>query len=428
MTSTTRTRSKTPRASATAPEPIPVIGTTTPRRAPRGPRIAPLDNLTLSRKEGFRAAVDAPPRPQPERLINGQLQNLTEAARREYNRRRNVWHANLPTIKTTPLLELHEQLEDLVGSNQHDGDKAKGAIAVEGPAGIGKSVAVMDFAKAFHRQTIADLGEFTEAGHERWPVCRVGLNGDTTIKDFNRALLSFYAHAGIRKGTAPEFADRALDCVISCSTRLLIVDDVHFLKQRATSIQISNQFKYIANEFPLTILFVGIDLKSRGLYSDGTPAAGILGQSARRITPLAFRSFSVYDEAHRREWRQLLLRLEQQIVLAGNHRGMLVDLSDHLWARSSGHIGSLTALITRACHRAIRTGRECIDLTLLQHIPLDVAAAAELPGLRAQLEHAHRSTRPRRDHPRTPGRQPKARPPHSQTDAKQRAIASPATS
>jgi hypothetical protein len=183
-----------------------------------------LDTLTLSRKEGFRAAAEAAPRCQPEQLSITQLEKLTEEGRRHYDRRRRIWHANLPTIKTAQLLELHEQLGDIVASNQQDGEKAKGAIAIEGAAGIGKSVAVLDFVKQFHRDTIAEFGEYTEDGNERWPVCRVGMTGDTGMKDFNRAMLGFFNHAGINRGTAVDFANRALDCVLSCETRLLIVD------------------------------------------------------------------------------------------------------------------------------------------------------------------------------------------------------------
>jgi hypothetical protein len=183
-----------------------------------------LDNLTLSRKEGFRAVAESPAREQPELLRERQLQALGDAARRHYNRQRAVWHANLPTIKTAQLLELHELMHVIVDSNLQDGDKAKGAIAVEGPAGIGKSVATLDFAVDYHCRQIAELGRFTEDGNEHWPVIRVGMTGDTGIKDFNRAMLGFYNHAGIKRGTTSEFADRALDCVLSCQTRLLIVD------------------------------------------------------------------------------------------------------------------------------------------------------------------------------------------------------------
>jgi hypothetical protein len=167
-----------------------------------------LDNLTLSRKEGFRSVVESPPRRQ----------------RAEYNRQRSIWHANFRTIKTTQLLELHEDVATVVDSNQQDGDKAKGAIGIEAPAGVGKTSAVLDFAGQFHRKAVNDMGRFTEAGSERWPVCRVGMTGNTGLRDFNRAMLAFYNHPGTRSGTAADFATRALDCVLSCETKLLIVD------------------------------------------------------------------------------------------------------------------------------------------------------------------------------------------------------------
>lgn len=382
MTTTPATTSRRDRATPTQGDPA----TTRPA----------LDSLTLSRKEGFRAAAEAPPRAQPEQMSLSQLAELTDRDRRRYDRQRSIWHANLPTIETAQLLELHDQLGDIVESNQQDGEKAKGAIAVEGAAGIGKSIAVMDYAKRYHRDTITELGEYTDDGNERWPVCRVGMTGDTGMKDFNRALLGFFNHAGITRGTAVDFANRALDCVLSCQTRLLIVDDLHFLKQRITSVQISNQFKYISNEFPLTIVFIGIGLRQRGLYSDGTYADGILGQSGRRITPITFREFSIHDDEHRMEWRQLLLAIEKRIVLARKHRGMLIDLSDYLWERSTGRIGPLTTLINRGCQRAVRTGTEFIDHELLDRIPLDAASESRRTEIRTAIAQNRLTTRPAR--------------------------------
>ena len=58
-------------------------------------------------------------------------------------------------------------------SNAHDGDKAKGAIALDAFPGLGKTTAVLAFAKQFHLREIAEHGPVTAAGHERWPVCRV---------------------------------------------------------------------------------------------------------------------------------------------------------------------------------------------------------------------------------------------------------------
>jgi Bacterial TniB protein len=88
---------------------------------------------------------------------------------------------------------------------------------------------VLVFAKLCHQREITEHGEFTEAGDERWPVCRVGLQGSTSMKDFNQALCDFFAHPGAVKGSASQFAKRALDLMLSCEVRLLIIDDLHFL-------------------------------------------------------------------------------------------------------------------------------------------------------------------------------------------------------
>ncbi|OBB14692.1 AAA family ATPase [Mycolicibacterium setense] len=358
--------------------------------SPVVPKKVTLDNLTLSRKEGFRAVVESPARQQPPTLTMRELDNLDPGQRRVYNRQRSIWHANFRTIKTPQLLELNEDVADIVESNQHDGDKAKGAIGIEAPAGVGKTSALLDFAGQFHRETIDEYGNFTEAGDERWPVCRVGMTGNTGLRDFNRAMLAFYNHAGTRSGTAADFATRALDCVLSCETKLLVVDDLHFLKQRTTSVEISNQFKYISNEFPLTIIFIGIGLKQRGLYSDGDYADGILGQSGRRITPLVMRSFDIDSAEHLKEWRQLLITLEKRIVLANKERGMLTKHWDLLFERTSGRIGPLTTLINRACHRAVRTGAEYLDEQALRRVPMDAASEQQRPDMQEKVRHIRR--------------------------------------
>jgi hypothetical protein len=383
-----------------------------PGPATPGKRVT-LDNLTLSRKEGFEARAEAPKREQPELLTVRTLSGLGRDARREYDEQRSIWHANLPSIKTSQLTELHKEIAIIVGSNRQDGDKAKGAIAIEGSAGIGKTYTTLAYVYGYHNDQIALNGPMTADGNERWPVCRVGMSGNTGIKDFNRAMLGFYNHAGTQRGTAVDFANRALDCVLSCETQLLIVDELHFLKQRTTSVEISNQFKYISNEFPVTIIFIGIGLRQRGLYSDGTYADGILGQSGRRITPLPLREFTIDTPAHRREWRQLLLAIEKRLVLSRMHQGMLVDLSDKLWERSSGRIGPLTTVINRACQRAVLTGAECIDEELLEKVQTDAASEQQRPEMLVKIRNAHRqqlAPKSRRPSPAPKSRRPASAP------------------
>ncbi len=119
------------------------------------------------------------------------------------------------------------------------------------------------------------------------------------------------------------------------SLRLLVIDDLHFLRWgRTNDLEVSNHFKYIANEFPVTLLMVGVGLAAKGLFSEGNSFDDApLAQTGRRTTPLDMQPFRIDTEQHRRQWRQLLLAIERKLVLAERFPGMLADeLSDYLFA------------------------------------------------------------------------------------------------
>ncbi len=355
-----------------------------------------LDNLTLTRKEGFILFAETPDQPPPERLTRAGLKSLGGSALADYNARRRAWHANLGPLRTPQLADLHEQLWDIVDSNNQTGDKPKSAVAIDGFPGLGKTTAALAFARDFHRREVTEGGPTTAHGHERIPVCRVGLTGNTGMVDFNRAMLSFYGHPGINRGTAAQLAHRALDCVRACETRLLIIDDLHFLRWRnAQGVEISNHFKYIANEFPVTMIYIGVGLAKRGLFSEGTSYQNpAIAQTGRRTTKLGMEAFAVKTTAQRKRWRTLLLSLEQRIILAESHLGMLADdLSDYLYARSTGHIGSLVTLINRGCQRAVRTGAECLTQDLLDQVKNDEASEKARRELQSALKLGKLTTR-----------------------------------
>ncbi len=78
----------------------------------------------------------------------------------------------------------------------------------------------------------------------------------------------------------------------------------------------------------------GVELAKKGLFGEGTNGRDTaLAQTGRRTTRLGLRPFTIDMEAGRREWRQMLLALEQRVVLTDKHPGMLADdLSDYLFA------------------------------------------------------------------------------------------------
>jgi hypothetical protein len=178
--------------------------------------------------------------------------------------------------------------------------------------------------------------------------------------------------------------------------RLLIVDDLHFLKWRHTNgVEVSNHFKHIANEFPVTLILIGVGLAQRGLFSEGNSYAdAVLAQTGRRTTRLGMEPFRIDTDEGRDAWRQLLLGVEQRVVLAHKGPGMLAgDLSDYLFARSTGHIGSLMTLLNRGCQRAVRTGTERLTAELLDTVKCDAASEAARRELEAALTSGRLTTK-----------------------------------
>ena len=75
------------------------------------------------------------------------------------------------------------------------------------------------------------------------------------------------------------------------------------------------------------------------------------------------------------------------MVFARAHQGMVADdLADYLFARSTGHIGSLMTLIARGCYRAVRSGEERLFPALLDKVRTDEAAERARVELAAAMD------------------------------------------
>ena len=333
---------------------------------------------TLSRKEGWRRWVDAAARVRPEPLTRQQLRWLGVDARDDYNDARHDWHANFGTIKTPQLAAIHDELDQIVATNRQDPDRVRGAAVIDALPGLGKTTIANTFARDFDRAQRRRLGDLTDEGHERLPVFRVGLTSRTTLRTLNRMICEFYGHPGTDRANAAQLASFAVDCVLSCHTRIGIIDDLHFIDpNRRDGVEVSNHLKWLANELPVTFLYAGVGLAERRLLAEGlTGDSAVMAQTARRWTRLELPPFHLHDGAGRRHWRSLLKATERQLVLAGARAGMLTELDGYLFARSSGHIGSFMTLITRGCYKAIRTGAEELTETLLDSIRIDEASEA----------------------------------------------------
>ncbi len=205
---------------------------------------------------------------------------------------------------------------------------------------------------------------------------RVGLTSKTTLRTLNRMICEFYGHPGTDRASAARLASYAVDCVLSCDTRVGIIDDVHFINPaHKDGLDVSNHLKWLANELPVTFIYTGVGLTERRLFAEGMwGERAALAQTARRWTRLALPPFHISTDDGRHHWRGLLKATERQLVLAQARPGMLTDMAGYLFARSSGHIGSFMTLITRGCYKSIRTGTEQLTRDLLDAVRIDEAS------------------------------------------------------
>jgi AAA domain len=356
-----------------------------------------------STKRGWRQYAESPRRQPPDALSRAGQADLSPQARAEYDEERAVWHANIGPIYTPQMLDIHQDLWNILASNREDGDKARFPAAIDASPGVGKSTIAKAFGRDYHRKQLELYGEQTAEGHEHIPVVHIQLTDETTRRDFNSMLCRFFNLPGCDRGNANHLGHMAADAIMSCGTSLIIVDDVHFLDMRRKNGRaVANHFKALTNDFPVTFLYVGVALDRHGLLDEGlAPGQEELAQNSRRWTPLTVAAFGVDDEPGRVTWRELLLTIEKSVVLADKYPGMIADdLSDVLFARSSGHFASLMTLIKRGCAKSIASGDERLTAEVLATVKNDAAAERNRLELLAKIESGRLSSRPRVPRPR----------------------------
>ncbi|MEW2274185.1 AAA family ATPase [Streptomyces griseofuscus] len=346
----------------------------------------PEEQLTATRLAGWLQMAEGLARQQPPPLTLEEIAALSRRERLIYDDQRSVWHANLRFIRTRQVQELFRRIRLIVASNRQDGYKVRTSPVINGVGGLGKTTAAQQFGLEHFRDSVLKYGPRTSHGHLRVPSAYLCLTGTATLRDVNERLCQFYELA--TSGNANQLSSRALDAVKKCQTNLIIVDDIHFLDMhRRDDRVVINHLKSLANTYPVTFMYVGVDLDGRGLFDEGDDITGRAGsQQARRWSRLELGKFELSTGDERQDWRSLLLALEQQLVLANASRGMLADeLREYVYTRTTGHFASLSSLIAQGCQAAIDSGIERLTEELLNTVTIDDGAEKSRALLQQQF-------------------------------------------
>lgn len=330
----------------------------------------------MATKAGWDAFAQSAPRTPLEPLTPAEAARLPEDELEDYNEARMVWNANPPAVKTAQLAHAFSVIDQVMASSRRDGDRLRGSVVIDAAPALGKTTIATRYARDHHRKTLRRHGPTTGAGNQRLPVAFIPLDAGITLKGLNQKILGFYGHPGASRATTSRLGALAVDCVRSCGTELIVIDDLHFIDfKHRNGREVSNHLKGLANEMPVTFIYVGVRLAEKRFFDEGLLGEdAVYAQTSRRATRIEVAPFTLSTDSGARAWTNLLRSLEQHLLLANAEEGMLLAQAKELHRRTQGHIGSLTNLLDRASYLAIRSGAERITPEIVAMTAVDNAA------------------------------------------------------
>ncbi|MGW7095484.1 TniB family NTP-binding protein [Streptomyces sp. NPDC054874] len=335
----------------------------TSTRQPDTDEQAPPDS-PLTTKEGWRRYVEHESVP-PKLLTAPEGAALSGRQRAAADDRRREYHADLPLVNTPTIRKVISTVRLLIQLNRHQVSARRGVI-LSGASGTGKTTALTQLGRAH------ELATRKRHPHDRarLPVVYVTVPPAATPKMLAMEFARFFGLTFLARATHTDIVDAVCATAAHVHVDLVLVDELHNLNLGSRSgAEASDQLKYFAERLPATFAYAGIDIESQGLFA-GTRGRQIAGRFV--VIPAA--PFSYATTGDKDAWRGLVGTLESVLRLHEHTPGTLTTMSDYLFHRTGGMIGSLSQLIRGAAVLAIEDGSETITEELLEIVPIDFAA------------------------------------------------------
>lgn len=310
----------------------------------------------------------------PEVLTRGQLRKLSAAARDEHDRSRLRWTNGGLTINTPQLVTAVHEAEKIVLSNSGKNSGARGLL-LNGESTMGKTTTL----EAIVQRIASHYRKYNPAYIEEGliPIMFIDVPPDATPKSMLREVCRFLGLPFVSHQTLDQMAHMVTDVLRSVDIQLVIVDEIHNLARNTPGNGGSaDVLKMLSNQTGATFVYAGINVDRNGLLA-GDRGRQIAGRFVRKeMAP-----FSRANEGDRADWNAVLTTFESGLPLADLPKGTLTSISDYLFERTAGSIGTLSYLLRQATIDAIRGSAqdgqpEVITRPLLDEITVDSAAEA----------------------------------------------------
>lgn len=309
---------------------------------------------------------------EPPRLTPTEFASLSPRDKAQYDDDRVAFLDGNIVLSTpdTDSIDLNARL--LVGSLASKKFTARPGLAISGPSTLGKSTATMWVAKKHEQRQRERTGRGDDLGFA--PVVYIPTPAGTTPKGMMAAFCNWLGLPMHRTSTAQDLTEQVITVLRELHTSMVLVDEIHNLKTRSsTGADAASALKGFAERLDAVFVYVGIDLPRSDLFT------GSIGQQlAGRVTMYEMQSFGRSTQRQRDDWTDLVGAVEELIPLTRHQTGTLESVSDYLYDRTGGSIGSLRLLVSKAAQLAMADGSERIDRNTLDRVKIDMNAEGNL--------------------------------------------------
>lgn len=316
--------------------------------------------------EGLNAAM-ATSLHRPDTLSDSAYANLSSPERAAYNRSRILYASGGITIGThayfATVKELTKAFAENVGrTSGHSG------VLIDGGSTLGKTTIL----KAVMRDVYTDYGcqypAFATDGLV--PVVYIEVPARCTARALMVAFADFFGMTVLRSEHEIDIRPRVVEKLKEHKVQLVVVDELHnLLGHNQNNRDAADMLKSLHNQVASTFIYAGIRVAD--LLSGGGGE-----QIGARFTPVPIRRYNLSNLDDARAWKTFIKLYEAQLPLRHHQTGTLLAEHKYLYERTSGSIGSLTRLLTRATVAAIQDDQnpEAITRELLHAEKVDLVA------------------------------------------------------
>ena len=349
-----------------------------------------------------------PQREEAIRTLKTEVDEVRAVTRRDYDkftpkqraefdtRRRRIALAS--AVAGLPHLEaVNDLVVAALDRARYTGTTTQGGVMVEGEAGVGKSTTITEIANRVL------LKELDEAYGDAWrgespvrlrlrrrtvdgqtiegqfvPVLVVSLHGSVGPKIFLELALKAYASIGVPveplmgKVRGADLADKLSNLMANCGTVLVVIDEVHFIRDSGNGTDTINYLKDLMNRTNAVFLMAGVRLDNGLQFLDGRKV-GAQEQLSRRFTRQVIGNLPEPDKSA--DLRQVLKLMAWKTVLLDDPKSEWLTkvMVEYVYKRTGGVLQHVVALMHGAALLAIGRG-ERLSLGVFEQVQISYDA------------------------------------------------------